>query len=250
LSQPTIGQGRQSAPRLGGVDSPRSKPFSSPLPFEAVRHQIDPETSLQGAHPSAGPGAPDSAPARSGGSSIHAGLESGAPALPAESSAAPGCVLPRVTIWIDLDNTPHVPFFIPVIRELERRGHRVILTARDAFQVCELADQKGLTYVRIGRHHGRNPLIKVLGLVWRSLQLLSFCLRHRPDIALSHGARSQIMLGNLLRIPTILVLDYEHSRTPLLMRPKWEIVPDVLPNHGLHSHSVRVRKYRGIKEDV
>jgi uncharacterized protein len=58
------------------------------------------------------------------------------------------------------------------------------------------------------------------------------------------------MLGNLLRIPTILVLDYEHSRTPLLMRPKWEIVPDVLPDHGLHSPSTRVRKYRGIKEDV
>jgi hypothetical protein len=155
-----------------------------------------------------------------------------------------------VTIWIDLDNTPHVPFFTPVIRELERRGHRVILTARDAFQVCELADQKGLSYVSIGRHHGRNRVIKVLGLVWRSLQLSSFCLRHKPDIALSHGARSQIMLGNLLRIPTILVLDYEHSRTPLLMRPKWEIVPDVLPEHGLHSHSARVRKYRGIKEDV
>ena len=188
---------------------------------------------------------PDSDPARFSGSSIHAGSESGAP-LPAEPAAA----TPRVTIWIDLDNTPHVPFFIPVIRELERRGHRVILTARDAFQVCELADQKELPYERIGRHHGRNPLMKVLGLVWRSLQLVSFCLRHRPDIALSHGARSQIMLGNLLRIPTILVLDYEHSRTPLLMRPKWEIVPDVLPDHGLHSRSTRVRKYRGIKEDV
>jgi predicted glycosyltransferase len=153
-----------------------------------------------------------------------------------------------VTIWIDLDNTPHVPFFIPVIRELERRGHRVILTARDAFQVCELADQKGLPYARIGRHHGKNRVMKVLGLAWRSLQLASFYLRHRPDIALSHGARSQIMLCNLLCVPTILVMDYEHSKTPLLMRPKWEIVPDSLPDHGLHA--TRVRKYRGIKEDV
>jgi len=58
------------------------------------------------------------------------------------------------------------------------------------------------------------------------------------------------MLCNLLRIPTILVLDYEHSKTPLLMRPKWEIVPDSLPDHGLHSRSTHVRKYRGIKEDV
>ncbi len=34
------------------------------------------------------------------------------------------------------------------------------------------------------------------------------------------------------------------------MRPRWEIVPDVLPDHGLHSSSARIRKYRGIKEDV
>jgi predicted glycosyltransferase len=43
-------------------------------------------------------------------------------------------------------------------------------------------------------------------------------------------------------------MDYEHSKTPLLMRPKWEIVPDSLPDYGLHAK--RVRKYRGIKEDV
>jgi hypothetical protein len=167
-----------------------------------------------------------------------------------ESKTAAAHVPPRVKIWIDLDNTPHVPFFVPVIRELERRGHAVILTARDAFQVCELADQKGLNYVPIGRHHGRNRVMKVLGLAWRSCQLASFYCRHRPDVALSHGARSQIMLCNLLRIPTILVSDYEHSKTPLLMRPKWEIVPDALPDAGLHSNAARVRKYRGIKEDV
>jgi predicted glycosyltransferase len=58
------------------------------------------------------------------------------------------------------------------------------------------------------------------------------------------------MLCNLLRIPTVLVLDYEHARTPLLMRPRWEIVPDALPTDGVHSRADRVRQYRGIKEDV
>jgi hypothetical protein len=42
---------------------------------------------------------------------------------------------PLVKIWIDIDNTPHVPFFIPIIRELEKRGHSVVVTASDAFQV-------------------------------------------------------------------------------------------------------------------
>ncbi len=158
---------------------------------------------------------------------------------------------PPAKIWIDLDNTPHVPFFIPIIRELNKRGHQVVLSARDAFQVCELADQKGLSYTRVGHHYGKNPFMKVIGLLWRSLQLVPFYLRQRPRVALSHGSRSQTLLCNLLRIPTILVLDYEYSRSiPLLGAPRWMIVPEALSPIGLPARIDRVRYYRGIKEDV
>src|ERR1043166_897958 len=154
-------------------------------------------------------------------------------------------------IWIDLDNTPHVPFFKPIIRELERRGFTVVLTARDAFQVCELATQSGLKYRKIGRHYGKNRFMKIWGLAWRSLQLLPFVLRERPVMGLSHGSRGQILLCNLLRIPTIMVMDYEHAQTPPLVRPRWEIVPEVLLNESLHcKDKARIRAYRGIKEDV
>src|SRR6476646_8382868 len=121
---------------------------------------------------------------------------------------AEACMKP-VKIWIDLDNTPHVPFFIPIRRELERRGYQVVITARDAFQVCDLADQKGVRYTKVGRHYGKQPLMKVAGLLWRSAQLMPFCLREQPQLALSHGARSQILLANLLKIPTVLLIDYE-----------------------------------------
>jgi predicted glycosyltransferase len=125
-----------------------------------------------------------------------------------------------------------------------------VVTARDAFQVCELADRKGLSYQKIGRHYGKNTILKIFGLVWRSSQLFSFYAREKPDIALSHGARSQLLLSNLLRKPTILISDYEFVQTPLLVRPRWEIVPESLPTEGLHSKALRVRKYSGIKEDV
>ena len=152
---------------------------------------------------------------------------------------------------MDLDNTPHVPFFKPIIRELEKRGYKVVLTARDAFQVCELATRSGLAYTKVGRHYGKNRLLKVFGLIWRSLQLLPFVLRERPIMGLSHGSRSQILLCNLLRIPTVMIMDYEHAQTPLLLRPRWEIVPDVLFNESLHCKTrKRIRKYPGIKEDV
>jgi predicted glycosyltransferase len=154
-------------------------------------------------------------------------------------------------VWIDLDNTPHIPFFRPIIAELEKRGHTVVLTARDAFQVCELADRFGIKFKKIGRHYGKNRLMKIWGLAWRSLQLLPFALREKPDIGLSHGARAQILLCNLLRLPTVMVMDYEHAQTPPLVRPRWEIVPEVLLKEDLHCKTrERIRSYQGIKEDV
>jgi len=64
-------------------------------------------------------------------------------------------------IWIDFDNTPHVPFFKPIIRELENSGYAVVLTARDCQQTCGLADSFKLNYKRIGKHHGKNKIFKL-----------------------------------------------------------------------------------------
>lgn len=154
-------------------------------------------------------------------------------------------------IWIDLDNTPHVPFFKPIIRELEKRGHEVVLTARDAFQVCELAERMGLACKKVGRHHGKNRLLKVFGLGLRSAQLVPFLMREKPALSLSHGSRAQLLLSNLLGVPTVMIMDYEHAQTPLLLRPRWEIVPEVMMRERLHCKSrERVRAYTGIKEDV
>ena len=47
--------------------------------------------------------------------------------------------LSGLKIWIDLDNSPHIPFFLPIIRELRKQGHQVIVTARYGYQTCEMA---------------------------------------------------------------------------------------------------------------
>ena len=64
--------------------------------------------------------------------------------------------LKKKKVWIDLDNSPHIPFFKPIIAQLEQRGYKVVLTARDCFQTCELADLAGFRYQRIGTHYGKN----------------------------------------------------------------------------------------------
>lgn len=150
-------------------------------------------------------------------------------------------------IWIDLDNSPHVLFFRPVIRELQMRGHDIVLTARECFQVCGLADRFNMSYRRIGRHYGRNTLLKVSGLLIRSLELLPFALEERPGIALSHGSRSQILSSKALNIPSVLIYDYEHSRGFGAINPTWSICPEIIKK--AHKSS-RTLTYPGIKEDV
>jgi hypothetical protein len=155
-----------------------------------------------------------------------------------------------VKIWIDLDNTPHVPFFIPIIREMEKRGHEVVLTARDAFQVRDLAEKNGLNFRSIGHHYGKHALMKIRGLFIRTAQLLPFFLQKRPRLSLSHGSRAQNILSNCLGIPTVMILDYEFARMPFPSNPRWTIVPDALSPEGLGSPVRRTLFYRGIKEDV
>jgi predicted glycosyltransferase len=144
-----------------------------------------------------------------------------------------------------------VPFFFPIIKELEKKGHSVILTARDTFQVIELADYYKLNYKKVGKHYGANKLLKILGMIWRSVQLARVVLKDKPDISLSHGSRSLILLSWVLGIPTVLILDYEHAKMLPFIKPTLGIVPEVIDSPRIAKHFKRgLRVYSGIKEDV
>ncbi len=154
------------------------------------------------------------------------------------------------TIWIDFDNSPHVPFFAPIIEELRSRGCRVLLSARDAYQVYELADRMQFDYVKIGRHYGKHKIFKILGTCIRTLQLWPFTLSNCPDLAVSHGSRAQIIACKLLGIPALGIMDYEFTQSVGPLGPKWLMVPDVIPDSALSRESCLILRYPGIKEDV
>jgi predicted glycosyltransferase len=154
-------------------------------------------------------------------------------------------------IWIDLDNSPHVPFFAPIIKELEKRRYSITLTAREAYQVSELVDLFGLTCKKLGRHYGKNKFLKVFGVCIRALQLIPLVLREKPDLALSHGSRAQLLTSFLLGIPSVTIFDYEHVSQGLMwLKPSWVIVPEVIPDDAVKHNRQRILRYRGIKEDV
>jgi predicted glycosyltransferase len=153
-------------------------------------------------------------------------------------------------IWIDLDNSPHVPFFIPIIEGLERRGYQVFLTARDSYQVCELLRLHRLSCQVVGRHYGKNWILKLLGTALRAVQLLPLAITEKPDLAVSHTSRAQCLVASLLGIPSVVMLDYEFVNTTGFLHPDWIFVPDVIPEERVHQKSEHVFRYHGLKEDV
>jgi hypothetical protein len=155
---------------------------------------------------------------------------------------------PGRRVWIDLDNSPHVPFFRPIISELENKGYRVLLTARDNSQTCELADKYGLNYLRVGKHYGRNTIVKVISTFIRTLALVYIMKGKEVDLALSHGSRAQLLAARLLGIRSLVIFDYEFAMA--IGGPNWALAPEVLaPSKSTDSQGTKLT-YPGIKEDV
>jgi uncharacterized protein len=153
-------------------------------------------------------------------------------------------------IWIDIDNSPHVPFFVPIIEELQKRGCEVLLTARDAYQVRELLELHHLSCKVVGRHYGKNGAAKVLGTCIRAAQLLPAITGQKIALAVSHGSRAQMACGFALGIPTVLILDYEYIAMMGFIHPDWILVPQMIPDSPELKPKRQLLRYPGLKEDV
>ena len=156
----------------------------------------------------------------------------------------------RGKIWIDLDNSPHVPFFRPIIDELKARGYDLFVTARDAYQVRELLEYYGMDGKVIGKHYGKHKILKALGTCWRAAVLVAMVRKERPDISVCHGSRGCLITSKLLKIPNLTLADYEFTAAVPSVRPTWLIFPSVVPDGRLREGGTEILKYPGIKEDV
>ena len=158
-------------------------------------------------------------------------------------------------VWIDLANSPHVPFFRALTDRFTAAGHQVEITARDFAETVPLAHDAGLAPHVIGKHGGREVSGKAGNLMRRAWSLASWARKQRFDLAVSHNSYSQILAARALRIKTITLMDYEHQpANHLAFRLASRIiVPATFPAADLRRFGAgvgKVRRYHGTKEDV
>ena len=158
-------------------------------------------------------------------------------------------------IWIDLANSPHVPFFRALIPEFVAREHQVEITARDFAQTVELAAKAGMIPHVIGGHGGGSITGKAGNLVGRAAALRKWARDRGFDLAVSHNSYAQIAAAAGLGIKTVTLMDYEHQpANHLAFRlASRVIVPRAFPAAELRKYGASLRKvkrYEGTKEDV
>src|SRR5258705_12750147 len=158
-------------------------------------------------------------------------------------------------IWIDLANSPHVPFFRSLTNEFVRHNHEVVVTARDFAETVKLAQAAGFAAEIIGAHGGGKLSGKAGNLLQRALALGRWARGRNLNLAVSHNSYSQILAARALSLRTVTLMDYEHQpATHLAFRMASRIiVPDAFPEVALARFGAslaKVKRYAGLKEDV
>lgn len=158
-------------------------------------------------------------------------------------------------IWIDLANSPHVPFFRALIPEFISLGHQVEITARDFAQTVELATKAGMMPHVLGGHGGATFRGKAGNLVGRAAALRKWARTRGIDLALSHNSYAQIAAASALGIKSVTLMDYEHQpANHLAFRlASRVIVPRAFPSTELRKYGAstrKVKRYDGLKEDA
>jgi len=158
-------------------------------------------------------------------------------------------------VWIDLANSPQVMFFAPIIRELESRGIRVIVTAREFSETVPLARRLGLNFVPLGRYGGKGKVRKAYSLLKRAISLRRFIRGKGVKLALSHNSYDAIVAGRMSGLQVWTYMDYDgQPANHLAFRLAHRVhVQEWFPEEALRRFGAkpeRVVKYRGLKEEV
>ncbi len=159
-------------------------------------------------------------------------------------------------IWIDLENSPHVLFFMPIIQRLRAKGHEVEITARDFAQTLELLDRTKLEYTTIGGRYGKGLLKKVAGTLLRGKALAWHFKRRaiQPVVSAGHGSRGHLIGAFLLGTPSLTTYDYEFVDTRLANRLATRVyVPALIGEEDLRDagiHRGNLYRYEGLKEEL
>lgn len=114
-------------------------------------------------------------------------------------------------IIIDIGHPAHVHYFKNFIKIMERKGHQILVTAREKEITHTLLNHYGIHF--IGRGAGGNNIFSKIGyLFYADLLLLKCALGFKPDIFLSFSSPYAAQMAKFLGKPHIAFDDTENAK--------------------------------------
>lgn len=160
-----------------------------------------------------------------------------------------------MNVWVDFDNAPQARYLLPLARALGRRGHDVLLTARDNGDTLAILDEEGARYQVVGSGFGRGIPRKIRGLVRRAQALGEFLDREsrRVDGVIT-GSRAATLAARRRGIPSFVIIDYEHVNLLIYrLSSSYILHPDVIAPAAFRRRGIRSNHlfgFSGLKEDL
>jgi predicted glycosyltransferase len=113
-------------------------------------------------------------------------------------------------IVVDINTPGQVHFFKNFVREMEKRGHEILITATKKDVSLDLLDNYGFNYINLGSY-GISLIKKLINIPVIDLKMYKLVKDFKPDIFVGFGSIRAAQVSKLMRKTCIAFDDTEHS---------------------------------------
>ncbi len=155
-------------------------------------------------------------------------------------------------LWLDITNSPHVLFFAPIVKELEKKGHKVLITSREHSQTTGLLKLHSMKSTVVGTHAGVSLISKALYVPVRVFSLIKFLRKEKIDACVVHQSFYGILAAFFLGIKKrVYIFDNEKAFFQNILAIPFAtkvLCPEAVAQDRMFFR--KLKKYPGIKEAV
>lgn len=127
-------------------------------------------------------------------------------------------------ILLGIAHPAHVHHFKHFIRQIEERGHRVLIVAVDKDNSTYLLETYGFNHVVIGKDRA-GLFNKAIDMIKMDKKVYDIAKKFEPDIFIGRASTALAHVSTILRKPYISFSDTEHARLIwLLTRPFMDVI--------------------------
>ena len=113
-------------------------------------------------------------------------------------------------VVVDINHPSDVHFFKNFIREMEKRGHTILITASRKEISYRLLDNYGFSYKKLGSY-GKSLAEKMINIPLLDIRMLREAITFNPDIFVGFGSIRASHVAKLLGRPCINFEDTDHA---------------------------------------